>query len=375
MCDLGLLDLRHAELEREPQSLLIWGPFEPLRTGAALQTSEIARGFAENGWDVRVLSFRGCECPQDVPIQLDQLPIDYLHQVAQPHGYWAQLSRLARPYLESARSERRTLLLAKESLVWPLEIACPGLIESAIVLLTGSPAWEATTGQLKESETTRLIDLWRRAAQTIVGSRHMLGAIGPNLANVVVHKFGIDLRPLMLVPRRARSQDKHRFVHVSNGLELKRTARVLELFATCHGRIPGSELLVVGRHGVARGDGVQCVGCVPPPELYALMRSATALIVMSAYEVGPRVAYEAMALECPVIAGHGLGLDELQVTQGPCTLQIDMRDANALTRAIAMLNNPQYCEELQRRASSLLRQRNLRTTLAVLARSIRTLAQ
>ncbi|HET6744690.1 MAG TPA: glycosyltransferase family 4 protein [Candidatus Limnocylindria bacterium] len=147
-----------------------------------------------------------------------------------------------------------------------------------------------------------------------------------------------------------RLPDAARVVLFAGRLERQKDPDLLlEAFARLRRLEPSVALVVVGAGGLRSatdrktaelgiGDAVRLLDPVPRPELAELMNAADCLLVTSAFETGPTVAYEALACGLPVVATAVGQIPELvrNGSNGEVTADRDpQRLADALQRVLS----------------------------------------
>lgn len=139
--------------------------------------------------------------------------------------------------------------------------------------------------------------------------------------------------------------DSTRLVLFAGRLERQKDPDLLvDAFARLRRQDADAALLIVGGGGLRAaterriterqiGDAVRLVEPVPRTRLAELMNAADCLVVTSAFETGPTVAYEALACGLPVVATAVGQIPEL-VTSGVNGEVIDVRDPLLLADAL-----------------------------------------
>ncbi|MFT5358322.1 MAG: N-acetyl-alpha-D-glucosaminyl L-malate synthase BshA [Polyangiales bacterium] len=167
---------------------------------------------------------------------------------------------------------------------------------------------------------------YARATRWCLGAADVVTAVSRSLQSEANSAFGI--KPLVVPNFAPQIHDEaadvsasNRLVHISNCREVKRPVAAIEAFAALR-REQDAELVFVGE-GPLLGDvrkrakelgvdgAIEFIGHVEDP--YAVLHTARALLVTSAYESFSMAALEAMACGVPVVATRVGGLPEVVI--------------------------------------------------------------
>lgn len=143
------------------------------------------------------------------------------------------------------------------------------------------------------------------------------------------------------------SRERQRFIHISGMQQLKNPRLILEAFSVYATNHPDAEIYMVGGvdpalQSFAAAWGLQSrvhfLPEIPQPELAALLRTCTALVMYSAYETFGCVVIEALASGVPVIATDIPVFREL-VEEGVNGLLVPPDQVVALARAMERISH------------------------------------
>jgi glycosyltransferase involved in cell wall biosynthesis len=198
--------------------------------------------------------------------------------------------------------------------------------------------------------------------------RELLARTRLDPAGVVAVHHGVDherFRPPDDVER-ARREVRKRFgvdgpyvLYVSNHQRKKNTERLVEAFARVAADVPGTSLVLTGRHGstfplvlelverLGISQRVKVLGHVPDDALPALYGAAAAFALPSLHEGFGLPALEAMACGTPVLAANVYALPEIC---GDAAELVDPYDVEAIARGLArLLSDADRAGDLRRR--------------------------